>query len=640
MVSLAILLTRLENTSNLKITSPEPNRRYTPEQKPHALCLTVCLSNASFIKTKAKRSDGSYASDIKLDVFFNGQFCASDYIPRRYCGDTKYGMTEHIIRFTGQRLGRIVEKPWVLVPPDQGPDGIKRSATNNVDATQRWEMVSNALLDEAETAGRNENGERSIIGEYLESLASLPMPQEADSMQQDGHANFGVIDIVITYGQGSKDAPEASYLFKPTPMRIESYKPVSKKQPAAETPFSRIAPIPEDETPVHSPPKMPRTRSEALATAKGLDAPEDSTPEPLKEATTPPNQITRSQALSNGTHVSVSASPVKPMQPPPARKQSASPIKPVLPPLVPKRRRGLSTSTLISVKLPQRRSKVSSTVFSSSIEPPPKRLRTPSASPAPPVKPSLPRAQIPSTSTTTSITIPISPPPKRVRWPAMPYQHVWTTKQTLAEEMDSIATQAAEDTQAGFEPLQTSIPRATRASFGNFDEAEIEAAKQGNSPLSSALPDNSPPKSVSKMSKIVTLRYSSPLKSGSLSPVKADANTPMDKSGSSSPIKPPTTTPTDPPPTMKRRTINSAGHSASDEALTPVQASFQKRRRNKTESKQPSAEVLEAGFLVSELSQDCVVTYAEKGVLRNVSAVRGGKFVEVGVLMGVRFLVG
>lgn len=625
----------LENTSKLKIASIEPNRKHTAEQKPHALCLTICLSSASFVKTKASRGNGTFTSDIKLDVFFNGQFCASDFVPHRYCGDASYGMTEHIVRFTGQRLGRIVEKPWVLVPPDQGPDGGKRNATAPVDAAQRWKAISDALLFEADMAGRNKDGERSITGDYLESLASLPMPVEAGDMQHEGHANFGVIDVIVIYGQGSKDGPEKLYLSKPTPMKIDGYKFFREEQPALQPS------IPEVATPASNAQTLQEI-AEALAMAKALDEWEESNLEPTKATTATRNRITRSQASSNGNQVNHSTPPTKPLLPPPApdgpKKRSASPTTQAIPPPAPKRARISSASTLTSVELPHRGSRASSIVTNTDIDPPPKHPKIQSMNL--PVRRSRTPSTSKSTATATCVKIPIPQPPNRSRYQAMPYHDVWTNKQTLAEEMEAIAQQAAEDTEAGFWPLQRSIPRATRASLMEV-EAEVEGegveVEVGSPALSEAPPGESSLEvgDTKKLSKVVTLKYSSPEKSGSSSPSKA--NTTMGASGSLSPMKPPTTIPMNTPLTTRRKTLNSIGEGA---ASTPVKALAQNRRRNRKQDSQPSAEVLEAGFTVPELSRDCVVTYAEKDVLRNVGAVRGGSFVEGGVLMGVRFLVG
>ena len=39
-------------------------------------------------------------------------------------------------------------------------------------------------------------------------------------------------------------------------------------------------------------------------------------------------------------------------------------------------------------------------------------------------------------------------------------------------------------------------------------------------------------------------------------------------------------------------------------------------------------------------SEDCVITYAPCGILRNVGAARGWVFSEEGVIMGARFIIG
>lgn len=51
-------------------------------------------------------------------------------------------------------------------------------------------------------------------------------------------------------------------------------------------------------------------------------------------------------------------------------------------------------------------------------------------------------------------------------------------------------------------------------------------------------------------------------------------------------------------------------------------------------------EAFDAHFVLPELSRDCAITFAEKGMVRSVPAARGGTFEERGVVMGVRFIVG
>ena len=110
-------------------------------------------------------------------------------------------MTEHIVRFTGRRIGRLIEKPWVLVPSGQNPDGslraYRRGKVAYPGAEQRWSDVSDALMVEADEMGRDAWGERPVIGEYLESLAQLSMPREVEDMQKAGSLKFGILDAVV-----------------------------------------------------------------------------------------------------------------------------------------------------------------------------------------------------------------------------------------------------------------------------------------------------------------------------------------------------------------------------------------------------------------------------------------------------------
>lgn len=136
-------------------------------------------------------------------------------------------MTEHIVRFTGRRIGRVIEKPWIIVPSGQNPDGSRRKYRKDeaasVPAQQRWKDISDALMTEADKNGRNESGERPITGEYLESLAQLSMPEEVEVMQKAGGTKFGILDVVIIWGKGSREGREAFFIVEPTPMRNEGF---------------------------------------------------------------------------------------------------------------------------------------------------------------------------------------------------------------------------------------------------------------------------------------------------------------------------------------------------------------------------------------------------------------------------------
>ena len=221
----------------------EPNRDYKPPRKPHALCLTVFLSSDSFLGFKDEVTGKPEITDVKINVYFNGAFCASYFVPRRYHGEN-YAMTEHIVRFTGRRIGQVIEKPWIIVPSGQKPDGSRRryrkDEAASAGAQQRWKDISDALMTEADKNGRNEKGERPICGEYLESLAQLSMPTEVEDMQKAGGKKLGIFDVVIIWGKGSTEDREASFIVESTHMRNEGFTATNPDQPIDGIPVQSV----------------------------------------------------------------------------------------------------------------------------------------------------------------------------------------------------------------------------------------------------------------------------------------------------------------------------------------------------------------------------------------------------------------
>ena len=132
-------------------------------------------------------------------------------------------MNEQIIRFSGRRIARLLEKPWVYVPPGQNPDKSirehKRTRGANTGASSRWEAISQILEIEAGRLGVDEDNGYPVLGEYLSSLAKLQMPLEVEEMQKVGGARFGVIDVIIITGKGHKDGATGTMLLEPTHLR-------------------------------------------------------------------------------------------------------------------------------------------------------------------------------------------------------------------------------------------------------------------------------------------------------------------------------------------------------------------------------------------------------------------------------------
>ena len=195
--------------------------------KPHALCLTVSLSRSSFLRMHTSSSKRPTTLDVKMDVFFNGELCASTYVPERYRSEAN-NLSELTQRFSGRRIARLQERPWLIVPPGQSADGSlrehKRSKGAYAGANQRWMAISEALRAEAAKGGKNKHDELSVLGQYLESLSKLEMPTEVESLQKAGGPKFGVIDVVLTTGKGQKDFSNSPYIAEPTRMRLSEYK--------------------------------------------------------------------------------------------------------------------------------------------------------------------------------------------------------------------------------------------------------------------------------------------------------------------------------------------------------------------------------------------------------------------------------
>lgn len=170
-----------------------------------------------------KNSKKTLFHDVKIDVYFAGELCASNYVSDRFHSD-KHGMTEHIVRFSGRRVHHLLEKPWIMLPPGQDPNGRPRPERQNTGlpggAKERWDAVSKALMIEAGKLDRGKYGELSVLGDYLSTLAKLEMPSEVEGMQTAGGPKMGIIDVIITAGIGHKDDANSLRLMEPTPIRL------------------------------------------------------------------------------------------------------------------------------------------------------------------------------------------------------------------------------------------------------------------------------------------------------------------------------------------------------------------------------------------------------------------------------------
>ena len=207
------------------------NRYQTTVQdlKPQALCLTVQLSKKSFLPNPYPHIKKLRALDIKIDIYYNGELCTSCYVPERLRSGSS--IAELTQRFGGRRVDRLLERPWIVVPHGQNSDGSPREHRcgkgDGTSAHQRWKAVSDILKGEVEKGGRNEWGDPSILGDYLESLSKLEMPKEVEDLQKGSEVKYGIIDVVLTAGHGKKDNADTGYLSQPSRMRVSSLRETS-----------------------------------------------------------------------------------------------------------------------------------------------------------------------------------------------------------------------------------------------------------------------------------------------------------------------------------------------------------------------------------------------------------------------------
>ena len=183
------------------------------EMVPKALALHVMLGDQSFLRSY---EDGK-PQRCMIDVFFNGQLSSSVLV------HWKEIHTWHQV-FSGIRVGHMAERPWVVLPPGQNANGSLRGLKRSISVNERWQQISSALMQEVKARGVNKYGERPPSADYLHSLATMQMSKAVERLQKPGGRRFGIVDVMITAGDGKKLNNGMSYL--KTPMRIvdERYK--------------------------------------------------------------------------------------------------------------------------------------------------------------------------------------------------------------------------------------------------------------------------------------------------------------------------------------------------------------------------------------------------------------------------------
>ncbi|KAL8950323.1 MAG: hypothetical protein Q9222_003646 [Ikaeria aurantiellina] len=215
-------------------TTPSPSTRSRrqprverpPSSDPQALCLRLVTKPKSFLSTHLSTKAATLNHDLKIDVFLNGDLCSSGYITTRSVKqDQAVGNL-----FSGIRNGRHTEKSWILKPHlPEGPDSTKGSTASSQSHSEgirrRWAEIGKKLAVAAESSGRNDREELSASGQYLESLASWPMPATLSQRLESTQERFAIIDVIVTTGKGRKEDVRVSYIISPTPLKLLGYGP-------------------------------------------------------------------------------------------------------------------------------------------------------------------------------------------------------------------------------------------------------------------------------------------------------------------------------------------------------------------------------------------------------------------------------
>lgn len=202
----------------LDLTSVQSSTTDNPS--PDALVLAVNLDPKSF----------QNCMDIKIEVFYNGEFCASAFLSGQSARPGN--VTSYPIIFSGHRLHCGLERPWLLLGPEQIPP--VRHEFSHIwqvcHAQERWDDISKELRSEAAGRGVNKHGEPSPSSEYLQSLASLPFLGSATA-----GSSIGVIDLVISLGRGKKYSQSQGYMYKPGRMPDSRYSTDNRAMPGEDS---------------------------------------------------------------------------------------------------------------------------------------------------------------------------------------------------------------------------------------------------------------------------------------------------------------------------------------------------------------------------------------------------------------------
>jgi hypothetical protein len=200
----------------------EPKLLLTPQ----ALAVVVVIPKEAF-RTFDGQTNRLKRRDLKIEVFINGELAESAIHAAVRLKEKVDEPLKFI--FHGRRIDRHACRPWSVIPWMQTAKGeLVGTSGKHRSPQDRWQEISLALLQEAYLRGWDRDGNRAPTGEYLEALSRVGMPERLEEMHKHSpgkHSKLGVVDVVVTLGEGRKDIHTFSYgveRFEPKNSRFSS----------------------------------------------------------------------------------------------------------------------------------------------------------------------------------------------------------------------------------------------------------------------------------------------------------------------------------------------------------------------------------------------------------------------------------
>ena len=188
------------------------------ESSPKALTLAVRLDPDNPVWHTA---NGSSAFDVKIEIFYNGEFAACSLVTSKARNMAKDLFTR---RFSGKRWHKVAEDPWIFDPTEaHSKPGGKQTNSN------RWLTIGKMLQEEASSRGVSSSSMRPPTGQYLAALSQLKMPEALRHICHISARRMGVIDVVLSLGKGRKFMSKSHYITRPTRLPDPAYRGLRKE---------------------------------------------------------------------------------------------------------------------------------------------------------------------------------------------------------------------------------------------------------------------------------------------------------------------------------------------------------------------------------------------------------------------------